>query len=203
MRLPTFSPNDLSPTLKPARTATLVTAALVTLLLLAACAQEGVSTPAPAPAQSQGQDAPDVSALLTVALTGGEPGALTAALADLPAPTILSETQVRNLHQPWTFDVVQTREYPGVSVELYEVGATGDQLLKSVHVTSPGVTFLDLEVGMTAEQARQAAGSQRPLLQSADSETYLLTADAAAPIQVTLDLSAGQLSAYTVHAYLD
>lgn len=203
MRLPTFSPNDLSPTLKPARIATLATAALVTLLLLAACAQQGVSTPAPAPAHSQGQNAPDVSALLTVALTGGEPGAVAAAMADLPAPNAFSETQVRNLHQPWTYDTLQSWQYPGVSVELYVVGATGDQLLKSVRVTSPSVPFQGLEVGMLSEHARQAPGGQRPLLQSTDSETYLLTPDAAAPVQVTLDFGAGQLSAYTVHAYLD
>ena len=203
MRLPTFSPNDLSPTLKPARIATLATAALVTLLLLAACAQQGVSTPAPAPAHSQGQNAPDVSALLTVALTGGEPGAVAAAMADLPAPNAFSETQVRNLHQPWSYDTMQTWAYPGVSVEVYIVGATGDQLLKSVRVTSPGVALLGLEVGMPAEQARQTTGSNRPLLQSDASETHLLTADAAAPIQVTLYFGSGQLSAYTVHAYLD
>lgn len=203
MRLPTFSPNDLSPTLKPARAAALAITALVALLLLVACGQQSISAPSPTPAQSQNVDAADVSALLAAAQTGGEPGAVAAALADLPTPTSLSETQVRNLHQPWTFDTVQTWEYPGVSVEIYVVGATGEQLLKSVRVTSPGVTLQGLEVGMPVERARLATGGHGPLLQSADSETHLLAADAAVPVQVTLDFTAGRLSAYTVHAYLD
>lgn len=201
MRLPAFSPIPVPRT--PTRVAALV-AALLSLGLLASCTQESVTSPEPAaPTQAQRTEEADLGPLLIGLLEAHEPGAVGAALAALPQPARLTETWVRNLHQPAEVDTQQTWEYPGVTLEVYVVNATGSRLLQSVAVEQGGVRLLGLEVGMTRAAARAALAAGQPLSQASGTETHLLEPANAAPMQLSLRFGDGRLTGFTIYPYLD
>ena len=204
MRLPTFSPNDLSPKNAKLRAAALPLIILLAALLLTACGQQDPGTlthaaPDSAPASAQ----LDVPALLDAMLDPAEPGHTARFLDTLPAPDHLSDVSVRNLHKPSQLDTLQTWTYPGVELEVYINNGTGAEFIKSVRVEREGVDFSGLHVGMPLTAAHGALGHATKLFEQGTSETHLLTPRGAAPVQVTLHTGAGQLTAFTVHGYLD
>lgn len=203
MRMATYTPDERrrSPT-QPKRVALPAVAGLV-LVLLAACTQDTTMGPVPAQPAAQAESAAaDIERLLHAAVNTPEAGAVARALAALPVPAQEQEVQVRNLHVQGQLDTLRMADYGPAQVEVYVLGSTGEELLRSVHVDGAAVEFAGLRVGATAEEARSnfAAG---PLHSEDGAELYLITPEAAPPIQVTLHLSEGELAAFTVHAYLD
>lgn len=204
MRLPSFSPTVFFPTRRLARNAALVVIITLAAALLAACGEQTTSALEPAaPSTTQELSQVEVEELLRTMLQPEGPDAITDYLAGLPPAATVTEEQVRNRHQPWVMDTIQTRDYGTVQLKVYLLGASGEELLASVRVSSPGVRFHGLTVGMPANATRAALGGAQPLHTEVGSEAHLLTADGAPPAQVTLEFAGGELSAYTVHAYLD
>ena len=204
MRLPTFSPNDLSPKNAKLRAAALPLIILLAALLLTACGQQDPGTlthaaPDSAPASAQ----LDVQSVLDAMLEPSEPGHNARFLDTLPAPDHLSDVSVRNQHQPSQLDTLRTWSYPGVELEVYIVDSTGAEFIKSVRVEREGVEFSGLHVGMPLTAAHGAVSGATKLFEQGSSETHLLTPRGAAPVQVTLHTGDGQLTAVTVHGYLD
>lgn len=198
MRLPIHRPNH-----PPTRRVVLVAAALMAVSVLVACGQQSDDALGPAALPSAPAEAQlDVSALLHVLTNAAEPGAVARHLSTLPPVEPALEVDVRNLHDPRQIDTIRTLRFPGVELEVYHVSATKAKLLKSVRVERSDVQFHGLRVGMPAAAARSAVGPATPPYFE-DADTYWLALDGAAPAQVSLHIAADELTAFTVHGYLD
>lgn len=184
--------------------ATRLALAVTVLLTLAACADTAtVTAPTPAPSSALEAASFDVGALLVALSDPSGPDVAELALAALPSATHTTERQVANLHDPHQTDTLRTLSYPGVAVEVYEVGHSSSRFLKSVRVERNDVEFAGLRVGMPAATVRQALANETLLFEEGAVETYLLSPTHAAPVQVSVRLENGALAAFTVHGYLD
>ncbi len=204
MRLPTFSPEVFFSPYASLRARALAALLLVTALLLAACGEQTTGALDPsAPSASLDAEQVDVEALIEVMLAPDGPDAVSDFLAELPPAATVTEQLVRNRHQPWQMDTLQTRDHGGVTLEVYVVSSTGQELLSSVRVSEAGPEFHGMTVGMPADAARAAAGGTAALHTQGASEVHQLSREGAPPAQVTLEFGNGELSAFTVHAFID
>jgi hypothetical protein len=203
MRLPTSRKNDS--TVKTAtRRASTWAFALFAALTLSACGQLDIAAVEPsATSEPQSVSLRNAGELLEALVSAAGPQDAAHALLALPAPVELSVVQVPNRHTRGQLDSIQTWVYPELSLEVYVVGSSATELLKSAHVARPGTEFRGLQVGRSTADARRALEGAALLFRSEAVETYMLAGDAGAPAQVTLQLGERQLEAFTVHAYLD
>src|SRR5690606_35573799 len=147
-RLPSFSPTVFFPTRRLARNAALVVIITHAAALLAACGEQTTSALEPAaPSTTQELSQVEVEELLRTMLQPEGPDAITDYLVGLPPAATVTAEQVPNRHQPWVMDTIQTRYYGTVQLKVYLLGASGEELLASVRVSSPGVRFNGLTVG--------------------------------------------------------
>lgn len=173
--------------------------AALLLALMAACDQ----TQRDGPLDSQAGVQPlgfDVAAVISELRSPASEDSTSALLAELPAPTGRSVVPVANRHVRGQTDRIINLHYPGVDIEVYQLGDTSRELLKSVRVSRTDVEFEGVRVGQAADLARQAVGAA-PVAEGPGSEAYLL--GEFAPSTLVLEWEDGVLAAFTLHGYLD
>lgn len=119
-------------------------------------------------------------------------------------PLDVDREPVQNRHDPTQTDTLRTLHYGGLRVEVYEVAATGKEIIRAIEVTSDAYrTEAGLTVGSTRAAVREALGA--PARTEGDTFVYERYDDARDPTPTTLRIrfDGDRVAAMTWHYYVD